>query len=168
MVLLGRSPYLGDFSMPGKRDREAAARAMKLAGITHLIGKSCGQLSGGELQLVLIARALAQQPKVLVMDEPTASLDFGNQHMVLDQMKKLTESGTAVVMVTHDPNHALFCADKVIVMHRGRIIQEGSPDAVMTDDCLQSIYSARARIVEVCVAPGVTTKTCIPLMAAEG
>ena len=167
VVIMGRTPYINRLARVTAEDRRIAYEAMELLGIQDIAGQTYTELSGGQQQLVLIARALAQQAKVLVMDEPTASLDFGNQHMVLEQMKKLTEGGTAVVMVTHDPNHALFCADKVVVMHQGTVIAQGAPADVVTDACLQTIYHARASIVDVPLASGTVVKTCVPFLAAE-
>ena len=168
VVLMGRTPYVNTLARIGDEDKRIAFEAMELLGIEGLADKVYTELSGGQQQLVLIARALAQQPEVLIMDEPTASLDFGNQQMVLSQMKKLTRNGTSVVMVTHDPDHALFCADEVIVMHEGKVIATGSSDAVMTDECLRTIYGTRARIMGVELEEGNTVKVCIPLMDATG
>ncbi len=167
VVILGRTPYVNTLARVSDEDRCIAFEALELLGIDGLAGRTYTALSGGQQQLVLIARALAQQPDVLVMDEPTASLDFGNQHMVLRQMKKLTESGTAVVMVTHDPDHALFCADRVVVMHEGTVLSAGTPVEVMNDECLQTIYDTHARIVDVHVAPGFDTKVCVPIYEEE-
>ena len=163
VVIMGRTPYINLLARTTAEDRLVAYRAMEMLGIQNLANAVYTELSGGQQQLVLIARALAQQPQVLVMDEPTASLDFGNQQMVLRQMKQLTHGGTSVVMVTHDPDHALFCADKVVVMHNGVVIDEGAPNSVMTDECLRTIYDAHARIVDVEIDPGRMTKVCIPL-----
>ena len=164
VVILGRTPYVNSLAHVTHEDKRIAYEAMVLLGIQDLAGRIYTELSGGQQQLVLIARALAQQPDVLVMDEPTASLDFGNQQMVLSQMKNLTRAGTSVVMVTHDPDHALFCADKVVVMHKGLIMAEGTPDDVMTDEYLHTIYGTAARIVPVELEPGWQVKVCVPLM----
>ncbi len=164
VVIMGRTPYIGQFSRVSEKDRVIAYEAMETMGITHLAKHDYTALSGGQQQLVLIARALTQQPAVLVMDEPTASLDFGNQQMVLKQTKKLTRTGTAVIMVTHDPDHALFCATRVIAMLKGAIIDDGLPEEVMTDSCLHTIYDTDAHIVEVEVKPGLRTKVCIPFL----
>ena len=167
VVIMGRTPYINTLAHVTHEDRRIAYDAMALLGIQDLTDRTYTELSGGQQQLVLIARALAQQPDVLVMDEPTASLDFGNQQMVLRQMKKLTERGTSVVMVTHDPDHALFCADKVVVMHEGYVIDAGAPDDVMTDECLHTIYDTRAHIMDVPLAGGRTVKVCIPILEDE-
>ncbi len=168
VVIMGRTPYVNTLARIGAEDKRIAFEAMELLGIEELANSVYTELSGGQQQLVLIARALAQQPQVLIMDEPTASLDFGNQQMVLGQMKKLTRNGTSVVMVTHDPDHALFCADEVIVMHEGRVIATGDSDGVMTDECLRTIYGTRARIMDVTLEEGNTVKVCIPLMDTMG
>ena len=167
VVILGRTPYVNSLARVTREDKRIAYEAMELLGIQDLAKRTYTELSGGQQQLVLIARALAQQTDVLVMDEPTASLDFGNQQMVLAQMKNLTHAGTSVVMVTHDPDHALFCADKVVVMHEGLIIAEGAPNDVMTDECLRTIYGTAARIVDVELEPGWQVKVCVPLMGTR-
>jgi len=141
MVLLGRSPYLGDFSMPGKRDREAAERAMELAGITHLIGKSCGQLSGGELQLVLIARALAAEPEYLVLDEPESGLDFRNQLVVLDLIARLCrEKRLTVILNTHYPDHALRVSERALLLFGGGVYQFGRTEQILTEEHMRALF----------------------------
>jgi iron complex transport system ATP-binding protein len=160
VIIMGRTPYVGTLARVSSKDRRIAFDAMKLLGIEHLAKRVYTQLSGGQQQLVLIARALAQEPRVLIMDEPTASLDFGNQQIVLRQMKSLVRSGTTVIMVTHDPDHALVCADRVIAMQAGEIIGEGTPREVLTDECLNTIYGIEASIVNVEVRPGVFREVC--------
>ena len=130
----------------------------------HLADCIYTELSGGQQQLVLIARALVQQPKLLVMDEPTAALDFGNQQLVLTRVHELSRLGMAVIMVTHDPDHALFCADRVIVMEEGAIIQDGTTEETITTETLQRIYSSRVCVANVEVAPGQVQRVCVPLM----
>lgn len=150
VVLLGRTPHLGShMANATAHDRDIAYRALQTLSIEHLARQTYTRLSGGQQQLVLIARALAQQPDVLVMDEPTASLDFGNQQVVLSQMRKLVEGGTGVLMVTHDPDHAFYCADKVLVMKEGVIAAEGSPQEVVTTETLEDIYHARVEVQQV-------------------
>lgn len=141
MVLLGRSPYLGNFSMPGKKDREIAEEAMELAGISHLADKDCGKLSGGELQLVLIARALAARPKYLILDEPESGLDFRNQLIVLDLIEKLCrERELTVIINTHYPDHALRISDKVLLLFGDGIYQFGRTDQILTDEHMRSLF----------------------------
>ncbi len=141
MVLLGRSPYLGDFSMPGRRDREIAEKAMELAGISHLAGKDCNTLSGGELQLVLIARALAAQPEYLILDEPETGLDFRNQLVVLDLIRRLcSEQNMTVILNTHYPDHALRVSDKALLLFGGGIYQFGRTDRILTAEHMRSLF----------------------------
>jgi iron complex transport system ATP-binding protein len=136
---------------------------MERMGITSLADRPYTQLSGGQQQLVLIARALTQEPDLLIMDEPTASLDFGNQQLVLQQMRHLADEGTSVLMVTHDPDHALFCAHRVIVMEAGRIIAEGAPNEVLDTECLQRIYHTNVKVLDV-ELDGEMQRVCIPVL----
>lgn len=141
MVLLGRSPYLGDFSMPGKRDREIAERAMELAGITHLAGKSCEHLSGGELQLVLIARALAAEPEYLILDEPESGLDFRNQLVVLDLIARLCrERQLTVILNTHYPDHALRVSDKALLLFGNGMHLFGRTRLLLTEEHMRALF----------------------------
>lgn len=152
VVLLGRTPHLTNtLSRCTAHDREVAFEAMRTLSIENLARETYTQLSGGQQQLVLIARALAQQPDILIMDEPTASLDFGNQQLVLSQMRNLVRGGTSVLMVTHDPNHAFYCADKVLVMKEGLLVGSGTPQEVVTTETLEDIYHARVGVQEVFV-----------------
>ena len=135
VVILGRTPYLtGIASAATERDHIIAYRALQQLSIEHLADKVYTELSGGQQQLVLIARALAQEPDVLVMDEPTAALDFGNQQLVLSCVYQLSRMGMSVLMVTHDPDHALFCSDRVIMMEDGNIIGDGTPLEIITTE----------------------------------
>ena len=140
-----------------------AYKALEMLGIDQFADEQYTQLSGGQQQMVLIARALTQQSDILVMDEPTASLDFGNQQLVLSRMRVLSQMGKAVIMVTHDPDHALFCADRVVVMERGLVIGEGTPDECITTEMLRRIYDTEARVLDVEVEPGRVERTCIAL-----
>ena len=163
VVIMGRTPYLNELSRISPKDRRIAYDAIEQLGITHLADKSYTQLSGGQQQLVLIARALAQQTDLRIMDEPTASLDFGNQHLVLSRMRSLTDRGQSVLMVTHDPNHAFFVADRVIVVRDGLIVQNGSPREVITTECLHEIYDADVSIIEAKDKNGEPRYVCVPL-----
>ena len=160
VVIMGRTPYINTLARVTAEDRRIAYQALELLGIQSIAERTYTHLSGGQQQLVLIARALAQEPRVLIMDEPTASLDFGNQQLVLRQMKTLSQTGTTVLMVTHDPDHALVCADRVIAMQKGEIIGNGAPLDVLTDACLRTIYGIEASIVSIEVRPGVIREVC--------
>lgn len=161
VIIMGRTPYINRLAVVSDHDKRIAYDAMELLGISNLADATFTQLSGGQQQLVLIARALAQEPDILVMDEPTASLDFGNQQMVLRRMRALADSGTSVLMVTHDPDHALYCASRVIAMQAGKIIGDGTPEEVMTSECLRTIYDTNARILDVEIEPGVMQRVCV-------
>ena len=162
VVLMGRTPHLGRLAVVSPNDRRVAYQALVQLGIENLADATYTDLSGGQRQLVLIARALTQQPELLIMDEPTASLDFGNQQMVLSRMKTLSASGMAVIMVTHDPDHALFCADRVIVMKEGAILLDGSPDETITTEMLQAIYQTNVQVLDVTMADGHVKRVCVP------
>lgn len=164
VVLLGRTPYVASgLARATRRDKLIAYRAMAAMSIVDLADVPYTSLSGGQQQLVLIARALTQEPQLLVMDEPTASLDFGNQQLVLQQMRHLADAGTSVLMVTHDPDHALFCAHRVVVMEEGRIIAEGDPKRVLSAQCLNRIYNSNVKVLDVDL-DGTTQRVCIPIL----
>ncbi|WP_417757120.1 ABC transporter ATP-binding protein [Senegalimassilia anaerobia] len=165
VVLMGRTPYINKLAQTTARDRQIAYQALELLGIVGLAEKAYTNLSGGQQQLVLIARALTQQADVLVMDEPTAALDFGNQQLVLSRMSMLSRMGKAVVMVTHDPDHALFCADRVIVMDAGRVLAQGTPAECITTEMLARIYGTDARVVDVELDGGLRERVCVPVLA---
>lgn len=161
VVLMGRAARIGRLGVPGKRDCTAAAEAMGLLGITHLAEKVYTKISGGERQLVLLARALAQEPELLCMDEPTASLDFGNQVRVMDQIRRLSTEHIAVIMTTHAPNQAFYCADTTAVMGRGGTFRVGATNEIVTEECLEKLYGVTAKIVDYADIP--ETRTCVPL-----
>lgn len=162
VVLMGRSSHIGLFSSPGHKDVEAAERGLAALGMQHLRDRIYTEISGGERQLVMIARALAQEPRLLVMDEPTASLDFGNQLRVLDHIAALAHSGMAVVLSTHDPDHVFLCADRVALLQGGSLVAVGRPKEVLTAKALQSLYGVEIDVVEL---PDHETHTCVPVRA---
>ena len=165
VVILGRTPYLtGIATSTSERDHIIAYRALQQLSIEHLADAVYTELSGGQQQLVLIARALAQQPDLLVMDEPTASLDFGNQQLVLSCVYRLSRLGMSVLMVTHDPDHALFCSDRVIMMEEGNIIGDGTPTEIITTENLRRIYSTESYVTDITVESGETVRVCVPVI----
>jgi iron complex transport system ATP-binding protein len=147
MVLMGRTAHLGAFAAPGKRDRDIAQGALEALGIAHLAHKPVTEVSGGERQLVLIARALAQQPRLLVMDEPTASLDFGNQVRVLERIGGLAAQGITILFSTHDPDHAFLCAGRALLLAEGRALEIGAPREVIRPDSLERLYRVSVRVL---------------------
>lgn len=140
VVLMGRTAHMPRFGVPSRRDREVALGALDGLGVAALAPRVYTELSGGERQLVLVARALAQEPQLLVMDEPTASLDFGNQIRVLDAIAALGRRGIAVLMSTHHPDHARRVADRVALLERGRLVREGAPEALLSVAELARLY----------------------------
>jgi ABC-type cobalamin/Fe3+-siderophores transport system ATPase subunit len=134
---------------------------MRRLNIGHLENRNYAEISGGERQLVLIARALAQKPGILVLDEPTSNLDFGNQLRILRHIKRLAESGLTVVMSSHFPEHAFYCGSKVAVMQKGRIIHVGRPEEVITGQNLKEIYGVEVEVAEI-ERKGINYRVCIP------
>jgi iron complex transport system ATP-binding protein len=148
MVLMGRTAHQGLLARPSAQDRAIAHSALQRVGMAHLADRSVHRISGGERQLVLIARALAQQPRAVLLDEPTASLDFGNQGLVMRAIRTLAGEGLAVLFTTHDPNQALRCADRALLMREGRVIAEGAVNQVIEARGLRSLYSAGVQQVD--------------------
>ncbi len=140
MVLMGRAARLPALARPSSADRALAPGCLEQLGIAHLALRPYTELSGGERQLVLIARALAQEPALLVMDEPTASLDFGNQIRVLDQIAALRARGMAVLLSTHQPEHALQVADRIALLGRDGLQACGAAAQVATPAALAALY----------------------------
>jgi len=141
-VLMGRTAHGNLFSRPSTRDRTVAARVLDQFGIAHLAPRPYSMISGGERQLVLLARALAQEPQFVVLDEPTANLDFGNQGKVMREIRALAGAGHGILFTTHDPNHALRAADRVYLLRAGERVAEGSVGAVLTRERLEDLYGA--------------------------
>ncbi|HLS68149.1 MAG TPA: ABC transporter ATP-binding protein [Kiloniellales bacterium] len=148
MVLMGRTARLSAFASPGRRDHDAAEAALERLGITHLAERSYPHLSGGERQLTLIARALAQEPRFLILDEPTASLDFGNQVRVLQQVRQLASSGIGIVLSTHHPDQAFVLSGRAILLRDGRLTASGPVDKVITPDHLRQLYGIEVQVLE--------------------
>ncbi|HMO06901.1 MAG TPA: ABC transporter ATP-binding protein [Paracoccaceae bacterium] len=147
VVLMGRTARMRPLSAPSTADRAAARAALARLGIGDLGGADYSRLSGGQRQMVMIARALAQEAPILVMDEPTASLDFGNQARVLARIADLARAGGhAVILSTHDPDQAFALNARVILMHEGAILAEGPPDQVLTADRLSRVYGVQVAV----------------------
>ena len=143
MVTMGRTAHLGAFAQPGGRDRELATRALERLGIPALAGRSIAEVSGGERQLALIARALVTEARAIVFDEPTANLDFGNQARVLAEIGRLREQRIAVLLCTHDPDHALEIADRALLLRDGKVLAQGTTATVLTGENLSALYGWR-------------------------
>jgi iron complex transport system ATP-binding protein len=146
MVVMGRTAHLGLFSAPHEDDWGRAREALAQLGIEHLAEREYTRISGGQRQLALIARALAQDAPAIVLDEPTASLDFGNQARVLTVVKGLAQRGLATLLSTHDPDHAFAIGSRVLLLHEGRVIADGAPGEVLTRQRLQQVYGVPVSI----------------------
>ena len=140
IVLMGRAARIRPFATPSAHDRAVSTRCLETLGIDRLAHRIYTAISGGERQLVLIARALAQEPDLLIMDEPTASLDFGNQIRVLEHIEHLRRDGMTVLMTTHQPSHALRCADRTALLADGQIIAMGPTITTATTTSLARLY----------------------------
>ncbi|MCG8401182.1 MAG: ABC transporter ATP-binding protein [Firmicutes bacterium] len=161
VVLMGRTAHISLFSAPGAKDYAIAQESLEVVGVSHLADKIYTKISGGERQMVLIARALAQKAELLIMDEPTANLDFGNQFRALQQVQKLAESGLAVVMTTHFPDHVYMCADKVVVIKNCAEVLMGKVKDILTSDLLSELYGLPVIITEINMA-GKKLSVCVP------
>ncbi|WP_225767217.1 ABC transporter ATP-binding protein [Inquilinus sp. Marseille-Q2685] len=160
LVVMGRTAALGAFAVPGKADLDIAMRALGALGIAALAPRDSTRISGGQRQLALIARALAQQAGVVVMDEPTASLDLGNRLMVLDRIRALAADGLAVLVSTHEPEHAFAVADRVAVLEPGGRFEAGPVESVLTPDRLTRLYGVTLTVERTATGRFVVSPVC--------
>jgi iron complex transport system ATP-binding protein len=140
VAAMGRTPHLGFLGTATRRDTLVVDRALEEAGVTHLQDRPYTALSGGERQLVLLARTLAQEPRVILMDEPTAHLDLKNQVRCLQTVRALAARGVALIVTTHDPNHAFVLSDRAVLMKAGGPIRVGAVDEVVDAATLSATY----------------------------
>ena len=159
MVLMGTTAQLAPFASPGKEQERLAEEAMERIGIAHLRDRGCANISGGERQLALIARAIAQQAKILVMDEPSASLDYGNKLRVMETVKTLTHEGYTVIQSTHDPDQAYLYSDQILALYDGKILACGTPRETISSELISTLYGVD---VEVCSMHRDDVRVCIP------
>ena len=168
VVMMGRIAHLGFGGGPTREDHKSADRAISDIDITHLAEKMFQQLSGGEKQLVMIARALTQNAGLLVMDEPTASLDLANQTRALELVRALSQRGYTILMTTHSPDHAFLVSDKVVLIKEGHVMACGTPDDTLTSNSLSALYGIPAVVTETTViSAGRPVKVCIPAINAQ-
>ncbi len=158
VVLMGRAPHLNIFSSPSEKDFKIAEKSLKSLNIYHMKDKPYTEISGGEQQLVFIARVLTQEPDVLLLDEPTSHLDFGNQIRTLHIIEKLAENGFSVVMSSHFPDHAFISSNKVAIMKGKSFIDIGTPEEVITEENMEIAYGIRVKIADM-----VHRRACVPL-----
>lgn len=163
VVLMGRMPHQSLFTHYSKCDRQIALEALDKLAISHLQNRAYTEISGGERQLALIARALAQGAKNFIMDEPVSGLDYGNQLRLLERIHQLAQDGYSFLKSTHFPEHALLISDRVILLGNGVIIAEGKPSEVITSENIQRLYGVEVDILPVTDAFTV----CVPRFARK-
>lgn len=159
IVLMGRTGGLGTFRSPQAEDREKCHWALEKVGISHLESRCFHRLSGGERQLVLIARALAQDAPILMLDEPTANLDFGNQVRVLTQARQLAREGYTVIQTTHHPEQSYLYSDKILTLQQGRVLTWGDPGQVLTAETMKKLYGVDVNVLSLY---GDQARVCVP------
>lgn len=162
MIMMGRTPHLSSgMNKPTHEDYDKVYEAVSSLGLEPLLYRSCTKLSGGQLQMVMLARAIAQGASFLMLDEPTSHLDFGKQMETLNMILKMKQRGIGVLLTTHNPDHAFMVCDKVAIMNNGGFSSVGTPDEVISEESLQEIYHIKIRLSSFLEEPG--RKLCVPL-----
>ncbi len=161
IVLMGRAAHIGMFSTPSFDDEEIAYKALERVRIPHLATRPCTGISGGEWQLVLVARAIAQCPGILLLDEPTSHLDLGNQMRILDVIRSLADEGMTVIIATHFPDHALLTSGRVAILRDCNLIAYGPPDEVISEETMYAAYGVNVKLIE--LPDPVNRKICVPV-----
>jgi iron complex transport system ATP-binding protein len=161
-VTMGRAAHLGMFSTPSRKDYFKSSEAIEQVGIGHLKNRPYTEISGGERQLVLIARALAQEAPVMLLDEPTTHLDFKNQVLVLSKVKEIARlKSVAALMTIHDPNLVTLFSDRVVMINNGCVVAQGTPHEVITEENLSSLYGIAVVVQKVNGLKVVMPKVCL-------
>ncbi len=159
MVLMGTTAQTGLFSAPNKEQKQLVFETLEKLGLSSMEDRSYRTLSGGERQMVLIARAMVQKAKVLLMDEPSASLDFGNRIMVMNRVRELCKEGYCVIQTTHDPEQAYLYSHNILALQKGRVLAHGRPQDVFNEALISALYGIE---VEVCHIKNDALRVCIP------
>lgn len=149
VVLMGRMPYKSIFSNFNKEDKKITLDALEVMGISHLKDEIYTTLSGGQRQLVLIARAIAQQADIFIMDEPVNGLDFGNQYKLLNKIKELSKKELTFIKTSHYPDHVFFVSNEAIFLNEGKILEKGDPETIIRDDTIKEVYKIESRIITI-------------------
>lgn len=148
-VTMGRAAKVGIFSKPKDEDYQIALEALETLNIVHLADRPYTQISGGERQMTLIARALTQQPQAILLDEPTASLDFGRSTYVLELIQDMQTRGYSMIMTTHDPNHAILLGGKTAILDREGVLHVGYTKDIITEERLRNLYKSNLHLVDI-------------------
>lgn len=164
VVSMGRTPHISSFSGVSPKDKKISEEAIEKLGISYLKDDVYTEISGGERQMVLIARAIAQQSEFLVLDEPTSNLDFGNQAKILKIVKELSRMGKGIIMTSHFPDHTFLSASKVMAIGRDSYYKFGTPDEVVNSEVLGRLYGIEVDVREVEARKNYSTKVCIPIV----
>ncbi len=146
-AVMGRTPYIGVFTTPSRDDYRIADEALERIGIAHLRDKPYTEISGGERQQVTLARVIAQQPQLILLDEPTAHLDYGNQHRVIQMIRRLAEEGYALIMTTHNPEHAIILDGKVAILNRKGVLSIGQAAETLNAETLSELYELSIKTI---------------------
>lgn len=160
-VVMGRTPHIPLFSSPNNKDMDLAREALSMVGVEDLADRTVSSLSGGQRQIVLIARALAQQPALLLLDEPTAHLDFGNQILVLETVQKLAAKGMSILMNTHMPDHAFLVGNSAAALTENKLVAVGEVKTVVNSQIMSSLYGVKVAVREM---EDIKRKVCVPYM----
>ena len=163
IVQMGRLNRIGLLGKPKGEDVLAAEEALEACGIYHLRDEIHSEISGGELQLVMIARALTQKPQLLILDEPTAALDYGNAVRVISKVRNLARDGYAVLMTTHSPDHAFMCNSQVVLLRKDELPICGQAQDVITDRNMRRAYGVNIKVVEYVNSNNEITRKCAPM-----
>ena len=164
VVLFGRTAHLGIFAAPGRKDRSIAMECLEILDMAHLADRSFNELSGGERQMVVIARALAQEARFMFLDEPASNLDYGNQVRVIRKIRELAGRSIGILMATHHPDHAFMAASRVAVLSNGRLCHNGPPGEMLTPQTLKSVYGVDVQVFDSPDDGGGTRKVCAPVV----
>lgn len=166
IVLMGMTGGLKPLESPKAKHIQKAEKTLEELGITYLRDRGFGRISGGERQLVLLARAMVQDATLLVMDEPTANLDYGNQFRVMERIRGLVNEGYSVIISTHNPEHALLFAEKAFVLQKGEVKAAGPSKEVLTEELMQQLYDVEVRLLNT-EFDGQDAKVCVPVRSTR-
>ena len=163
IVIMGRASHFSAFETPKEPDREAAFSALEKVNALHLANKKYTSLSGGQRQLVLIARAICQSAKIFIMDEPAANLDYANHQLLMNVISGLARQGYCIIMSTHSPEHPFSVGTKVLLMKTGKVVGFGTPKEVITSETLQSVYDIEMDVITAHDRYGCERTICLPV-----